>query len=260
MWWLIPHWQAATQAQGEVYQTVFGHQASQIAAGIIKHPLTFIKILVAQQNLHYLVQLIIPGGLTSLFSPWSLAAAPDYVINAISLKPAQHLIISHYPSVINGWLTVGSIAGLAYVVKRIKRLRQLIQKIIIPGVVIIIIFCLSYSVWADGPLPGARHDQSRVVRWRNIYAQPVRFWEQAISSSAAVSVTNNIGSHFAKRQKLYSFPLGVAQADYVVVLEDHATPVVASQSEVTGQISALRQSPAWQTLEHHGDLTVLKRH
>ncbi|MEK7636783.1 MAG: DUF2079 domain-containing protein [Patescibacteria group bacterium] len=245
------------QTAGEVYRTVFGNGAASIINGALTQPLRFFHVLFARQNLIYGWQLFSATGLVGIISPWWLAAGPEMVINGLSLKPAQHLIISHYTSGITPWLIVASLAATAWMRKKmsIRFSARLVTWIL----VLWLGLTVGYSAWTTGPLPATPNDQTKFVTWRNPYAQPVREWSKLIPTAAAVSVTNNVGAHFARRERFYGFPLGIDQADYIVVLEDHATPVVATQAEVTEKIKDLRSSSQWLVVEYLGDLTVLRR-
>lgn len=257
---VLPAHQSSAQTNDEVYRTVFGSGARDIARGALKHPLTLFHQLTAHQNLTMLYQELAPLGFLPLGSWWSLGAGPDYAINALSLKPAQHLIISHYTSGLTPWLFIGAIMVVRWLRSKISRLQLRHDRTTLSiALGLWLAGWAGSGAWMSGPLPGTPHDASPVVRWRNDYAAPVARWEKAIPSSVAVSVTNNIGSHFARREHFYSFPRGVDQADYVVVLEDHATAVVATQTEVTAKITALRHDPRWRILSQQGDLTVLRR-
>lgn len=256
---VLPHFRPLSAASTEVYQTVFGTGARDAIVGLVQHPLSFVHQLVATQNLVMAGQLLSGFGFLPVVSWWSLGALPDYGINALSLKPAQHLVISHYPSGILPWLILATMMAVAWMKRRLISGTQRLRQVLTIAVSFWLLGWSSYSAWAFGPLPGARHDNTPVVSWRNDYAASVARWEKEIPPSAAVSVTNNIGSHFARRENLYSFPLGVDQADYVVVLEGHATPVVTNQADVATQINYLRSNPTWKILEQTGDLTVLIR-
>jgi len=250
---VLPLSQPQSVNHQEIYQTPFGSTAIEIIKSSVSHPLTFIKTGLAKQNLIYGWQLSAPYGLLNWASPWTLGAGPDYLINALSLKPAQHLIYSHYTSGLTPWLIIGAMASAVWIIKRWPR------RLIIGGLGSWIIIWAGVSAWAFGPLPGAKHDHTKVVRWRNVYAASIMEWAKIIPPSARISVTNNVGSHFARREYLYSFPLGVEPAEYIVVLEDHATPVVATQAEVSAAINKLRTDQAWEILAQQNDLTVLKR-
>lgn len=254
---ILPLFHVQSSANGEVYQSVFGNGAASIMLGALKHPLQFLHQLFTHQNLVYGWQLVSASGLFGLLSPWFLAATPEYVINALSLKPAQHLIISHYTSGLTPWLLVSAIVGAWWVSQRLSlRFRN---SFVESGLLIWFIGWLTFTVWTTGPLPGTPHSQLKFASWQNPYAQPMREWAKKIPTSASVSVTNNVGAQFAKREQLYSFPQGYETADYVVVLEGHATPVVASQTQVSELISVVRSDPRWEVLEQQGDLTVLRR-
>ncbi len=257
---VVPHYRDLTAGGGEIYQTVFGTGAKDIIIGGLTHPVKFLHQLLAHQNLVMAAQLLAPLGFISLGSLWSFGAIPDYAINGLSLKPAQHLVISHYTSGLTPWLFVGAVMMTAWIVQHIQQRINLPhdQRTLVVALVVWLLGWSGYSAWAIGPLPGAQHDASSIVKWRNDYAAPIAKWGKIIPTQASVSVTNDVGAHFARRENFYSFPLGVDQSDYVVVLEHHATPVVASDEEVSAKIAQLRIDSAWTILERSGDLTVLK--
>ncbi len=256
---VLPQFRNQSAGQAEVYRTVFGTGAASIIRGAAQHPVQFVQTLAARQNLVYGWQLFSSVGLLGLVNPWWLAAAPEYVINALSLKPAQHLIISHYTSGLTPWLVASTLWATWWIRRRLMKItRARRQAVDIALATWLTVFSV-YGAWSLSPLPRTLHDQTKFVTWRNAYAQPVRAWARRIPAAAKVSVTNDVGSQFARRQFLYSFPLGVEQADYVVVLENHATPVVASDQDVSAAADRLRNDSRWDILTHQGDLTVLKR-
>lgn len=255
---VLPHFRLTTEADAEVYRSVFGTGTTSIISGALHRPLTFLHILVSHQNLIYLKQLLLSSGAISFFSLWWLAAVPEYLINALSLKPAQHLLISHYTSGLTPWLLLSAAWGTAWVRRRLNR-KFPGRRWPTTGLIVIVLASVGFSSWSWSPLPGTPHDQTFVVTWKHPYAHDVRQWAQIIPSMAKVSATNDIGSQFAARQYLYSFPLGVNLSNYVVVLENHATPVVATDAQVTAAVTQLRADPHWQVLEQQGDLTILRR-
>lgn len=257
---VMPLFQRGIQSADEVFSSTLGTSAASIIKHSIAHPAVLVRTLAAKQNIAYAWQVLRPFGGWPLLSPWSLGAVPEYVINALSLKPAQHLIISHYASTMIGWLVVGMVFAIDFIRRRARRHLQPRWQFAVS--LLMVAWIGGWAAWSarvDGPLPGAENDAMYIARWQNAYAAPVAAWEKKIPSRAAVSVTNNIGSHFARREFLYSFPLGLERSDYAVVLEGHATPVVASQAEVTQAVQRLRQDPAWRVLEQNKDFTVLER-
>lgn len=254
---VLPAFHGQSMGGAEVYRSAFGSGAAAIITGAITHPLQFFGTLFARHNLIYAWQLWSAQGFIGLLNPWWLAALPEFVINALSLKPAQHLLLSHYSVSMVPWLLLSTAASGWWLI-RLESLR-LRNVIVETALAVWLLGWLGYAVWATGPLPLTPNDQTKFVTWRNPYAATVAEWSRRIPAAAAVSVTNNVGAHFARREHLYSFPLGVEQADYIVVLEDHATPVVATQVEVSDQLRALRADPRWIIDLQQDELTVFHR-
>lgn len=256
---VLPYFHGTSATSGEVYQSVFGVNAASMIFGSLQHPLQFAHVLLAKQNLLYAWQLLVSGGLVSVFSGWWLAAIPEFVINAMSLKPAQHLIISHYTSGITPWLLLSTIFGLAWLKRHIPSRMHISGSLLNTALAGVVLVSSVVGAWWLSPLPFTPHDQTKFVTWSNPYASVVRDWAKRIPTTAAVSVTNDVGSQFARRQFLYSFPFGIEKSEYIVVLENHATPVVATDADVSALVSELRTNADWTVLEQQGDLTVLRR-
>lgn len=250
----IPAWQAMLDQPPPVFTSYFGDSAADIVKQLILQPWRLLPVLFSETAIKYLWQLTAPFGLLPFGGLWSLVSAVDIKINLISTKPAQHLLTSHYTAGIIPWLTLGSIWTARWIVRRWANHRWWPA-----GALWWLVMWVGYAAYMYGPLPGTRNDHTRFATWRNEYAAVVRDWSKRIPSSAAVSVTNNIGSQFARRMELYSFPLGVDRADYIVIFERHGTPVVATEEEVTEQAAARRADPRYEVVEYRGDLTVLRR-
>lgn len=257
---ILPSTRADTANTSPVYSSPFGNSAARIVLSAVEHPFSFGRALTGTIAQRYFWQVGGEYGFLFLLNPWSLGALPDTVINIISAKPAQHLIISHYTGGMTPWLLVGTMYGAWWLWRRLQKVQWMSvrPRIISTSIVGWLVLWGGYAAYAFGPFPGARNDWTRFATWKNVYAAPVKTWEKTIPSSAAVSVTNNIGSHFARRERLYSFPIGTELSDYAVVLEGHATPEVATQAEVTAKVVELKSNPNWQVVFRNGDMTVLK--
>jgi uncharacterized membrane protein len=212
---LLYHYRGTIQSSSEVYRTALGTSAGEILHSTITHPQQAVRALVTRGNAVVAGQAFLSSGVVGIISPWWIAAVPDMVINGLSLKPAQQLMLAHYSSATIPWMLLSSMVATSWIVAQLERRRfGKTISIILMGML------LAVSVWSSwwiGPLPFARHDQLRFVTWSNPYAEPVHEWSKRIPAEAAVSVTNNVGSYFARRQYLYSFPLGITEAQYIVV-------------------------------------------
>lgn len=251
---IIPSLQKSSGVLATTYESPLGVTSRAVIIGVFQHPKTAIRTVLAKHNRNYLINLIGPLGFMPLGSVWSLGGVVDIAINTLSSKPAQHLVSSHYQALITPWLLIGALATVQKLKRRYSRRTWLAG-----GLSTWTLATAVVGAWGLGPLPGARYDYSRVVRWRNEYAAPVKQWSHEIPAGASVAVTNNIGAHFSRRQYFYSFPLGITKVDYVVVLEGHSKAEVASQSEVTTMIDNLRNDPAWEILSRQNDFTVLRK-
>lgn len=254
---VVPHYRDTIQSSSEVYRTALGTSAGEILHTTFSHPQQAVRVLVTRGNAVVAGQTFLSSGVVGIISPWWIAAVPDMVINGLSLKPAQQLMLAHYSSATIPWILLSSMVATSWIIARLERRRFGIFSIIV------LMGCMLgsslWSSWWIGPLPFARHNQSRFVTWSNPYAEPIHEWSKRIPAEAAVSVTNNVGSYFARRQYLYSFPLGVTEAQYIVVLEHHASPVVASDADVSARIAELRNDSTWEPLYRQDDLTILRR-
>lgn len=244
-----------------VYDSAFGATAGSIVTNAVRHPGAFARTVLGRTGQAYTWQIGQSYGWTFLASPWTLAAVPDAVINIISAKPAQRLIYSHYTGGITPWMVVGTLSGGWWVIARVRRRwpQASVGRAVMVAVPVWLVLWCTYGAWSLGPLPGTPHDWTRFATWNNEYVSLLQPWREIIRSTDAVSVTNDIGSQFARREKLYSFPLGIDQSEYIVVLEHHAAPVVATDNEVSNAVAALKKNPQWLVLESTKDLTILKR-
>ncbi len=250
--WAIPHAQSAVDA-ADVFRSSFGNTTGQVVKNLIIHPRMLWGTVTSPATIHYALQLLIPFGWLPLGNWLSLGAGPDALINVISGKETQQTIFFHYAGGMLAWMMLGTIGVIAWVRK------QWPDRIFTFAIAGWLLVWGGAGAWLYGPLPGAKLDHTRFATWRNENAAPIASWEKRIPTSAAVSATNNIGSHFARRQAFYSFPLGLQQADYAIVLQGHALPEVTDQAGVDAALAELQANPHWRTVFHQADLTILAR-
>jgi uncharacterized membrane protein len=253
MFLVIPAAQQNRIQPNDVFRSPFGNSTSEVLVNLIGHPRQAWDVATSPNAIHYGLQLLVPFGFLPLGHWFVLGTLPDGLINLISGKDTQQTIFFHYQASLLPWLILATIGLLAWIRRRWPQTHWT------PAVAGWLIVWAGVGSWLYGPLPGAQLDYSRVVKWHNPYAVPIREWSHRIPSKAAVTVTNNVGAHFARRVELYSFPLGVAQADYAVVLEGHQLPEVATQAEVSIAVKKLSDDVRWETLYQQGDLTILRK-
>lgn len=253
MFVVIPNLQAGRVNPDDVFRSPFGNSATAVISNILTHPKQIIELSVSPTTIHYGLQLLVPFGFLPLGHWLVLGATPDGLINIVSGKETQQTIFFHYQAGMLPWLAIATIAFITWTRRRFQRSNWT------PVLIGWLIIWAGVGTWLYGPLPGAKLDYSRVVSWQNPYADPIRNWAKKIPAAAAVSVTNNVGAHFAQRRELYSFPLGLNQSDYAVVLEGRQLPEVATQAEVTSEQRRLTLDSDWTVVFQQGDLSIFQR-
>lgn len=209
-------WHAIPQAGNGIhfalsYYGEFGDTPGSVITNTILNPQKTIQLILEPGRLDYLRQIFSPVGYLSFLAPWYLIfAGPDLGINLLSGNEQLHQIYYQYVAAINPFIFISAIYAVKYITN-FTNLR--------PGFFIAyILFFTIYGAYNYGPLPGSRSPNL------DMYTKPhpdKEIIDQIISQipqNASVAASNNIGSHLAHRELLFTIPLGVDRADYVVFL------------------------------------------
>jgi len=238
------------------YQSAYGETASSVVSHVLRQPVEAVKDVIGPANVKPVMQLVASFGGLALFSPISLAALPDIVINGLSDKIQQRDIRFHYHGSLLPWLIIGAAFGWSWFAGRMKRYSPRAKHLLLCGWLIGSAAVISFQY---GPLPGTPNSWLRFATWGNRYAPIVREYAATLPPETAVSVTNNVGAQFAGRAELYSFPYGLDRADVVVVWRNHGQTVVSTEAENAAALELLRRSPEWRIVRDDSDLTILAR-
>jgi len=230
------------------YLSEFGGSLNEIFKNIVKHPLQTFASVFAPDRLYYYFQLLSPTAFLSLASPWTLLfAAPNVGINVLSSNTLMRQIDYQYTSGITPWIFTSAIYGFT-----------VMRKIIGNKLIIILITTVALSAYFWGELPYGPHSRF----WFFHTIQPEKFTmdevKGTIPSKYSVSVTNNIGAHFAERQLLYNYPINAQGADYTVILlgDQYAWPSGDEQKRV---LQLLLADKNYQLLAHDLNFYEFKR-
>jgi len=259
-WRAIPAVTPAKQHFALVYLSDFGDRQNVILKNILEKPVLVLRTVLLTDRLYYYFQLLMPLAAFSIFAPWALLlCAHSVLINALSNNALLRQIDYQYTSDITPFIFISAIEGYAvvraFLSTQVKTKRGKTVLRFLPAVMILSIIVTSY-LW--GELPFGM--QSRWLYFTS--AQPenatMRQVEAMIKPMYTVSVTNNIGSHFSEREKLYNFPLNALSADYAVVLlgDQYAWPSGDAQKAAVNQLLA---SPEYTLIEHQKNFYTFKR-
>jgi uncharacterized membrane protein/pimeloyl-ACP methyl ester carboxylesterase len=224
IWVLIPHVRGSGN-YALVYSSDLGGSASDISKNIFLMPLKTISLLISTQNLHYLLQLFLPFGLTSLVSPLFLIfAAPDLLVNLLGSNSGFHTIYYQYTAAITPFLVIASIYGIAFLKNKFSKLNSRI-------LIIYLLAATLISAYLYGPLPGAIYANVTMFTQQLANQQAIDDFLNNIPTRYSIAASNNLGSHLSRRRNIYTIPIGIGQADVILFLlnDQFAQPSLAAQ-------------------------------
>ncbi len=234
MWHAIPAVTYDKQHFALQYLSEFGENQNAIIFSILANPLAVITTLIRQDRLFYYFQLLLPVGFLPVFAPpFLFFAAPSILINALSSNAHMRQIDYQYTSEIIPFIFVAAIVGYANVRSVFLRYTMTGGTRIVRRLSLLVIGTAVCSSYLWGELPLTRQDRFFYFIWALPAKSTMKAIEERIPESASVSVTNNIGSHFAKRMELYNFPVNALSSDYAVVRlgDQYAWPSGDAQRE-----------------------------
>jgi uncharacterized membrane protein len=259
-WHAIPSVAPAKQHFALVYLSDFGDGQNAIIKNFLAKPWSVIRDAVLPDRLFYYFQLFSPLAFLSLFFPWPIIfGAHSLLINILSSNTLMRQIDYQYTSDITPFIFVAAIEGYGIVSALIERrmkgrnrgtLLRTMPYFVITGVV------MAASIWGELPIG----IQSRFLYFTAPQPEKENMMrvEAMIPSVYTVSATNNIGSHFSQREKLYNFPLNALSADYSIAMlgDQYAWPSGDAQKEAVDKLLA---SPDYDLILQQGSFYAFKK-
>jgi uncharacterized membrane protein/alpha-beta hydrolase superfamily lysophospholipase len=251
IWFFIPHVKGGEHF-ALAYYSDFGDTASNISRNILFSPIKTLSIMLQPQKLQYLLQLLLPFGLTSLLAPFYLIfAVPDLAINLLSSNAQLHEIYYQYTAALTPFLTISSIYAIFYITKRFPKIntRLIILYLLIAGLL---------ATFLYGPLPGSKHQNIDMFTKPLANRQIIDNFLANIPARYSIAATNNLGSHLSRRRNIYTIPIGIDKADVILFLlnDKFAQPSLASQIKMANQ---LKTSKDYLEVYRHGDFVVFEK-
>ena len=231
VWYLIPSVRGGNHF-ALAYYSDFGYSPSSIVKNMIFSPFKTLDIIFSKNQLSYLLQQFIPLGFLSIFSPVSLLfAAPDLIIDLLSTNPQLHEIYFQYTSTITPFIFISAIYG-------VRRLRNWLPKVPVTFYCFFIIIATIFSAYIIGPLPGAKSPNLAMFTQPLADRNAIDKFLTDIPPHYSIAATNNIGSHLSHRQKIFTIPVGMKQADIVAFLlnDPYAQPSLPAQIKMAKEM------------------------
>jgi uncharacterized membrane protein/pimeloyl-ACP methyl ester carboxylesterase/uncharacterized membrane protein YbhN (UPF0104 family) len=210
------------------YYSDFGDSPGGIIKNIIFSPLKTISIFLEPKRLSYLYQLFSSVGFLSIFSlPYLVFAIPDLLINILSNNSQLHQIYYQYTAAITPFVFISAIYGIAFLKKRFYCLSY--------NLVFYYLLCTTLaSAYFIGPLPGSAHPNIDMFIKPLENRKAISEFIDKIPAPYSIASTNNLGAHMSHRQRIYTIPVGINQADIVLFLlnDPFAQPSLFTQKEM----------------------------
>jgi uncharacterized membrane protein len=252
---VIPHYNAGTESSFYGRYDAIGGSAGGIAKTAVTHPWRILEEAFHDNDVHYLLHLLLPLGLLFLLSPVVLIAAPELALNVLSATSTQTSIHFHYTAGAIAPLVVASVLGAAVLARRFS------ATALASGAVAVALLA-SWKIGAVplwGAVPGGEDYQRNdwhVTAHDRVAGRALAL----VPGSAVVSSTNVLGAHLSARRRVLSLPK-LSDATWVVADEtrssyaDRVAPLPAAAALVR-----LRRNPDWKLVfEQDGVLVFHKK-
>ena len=168
----------------------------------------------------------------------------------------MRIIDYQYTSDITPFLFIAAISGFGAVRTFLIKRHIPIAKAGFAALFIACFVGIGSYLW--GEVPMTRQDRFYFFIWPTSEKKYMEEVEKMADSRYSVSVTNNIGSHFAKRKYLYNFPVNAMTSDFAIALlgDQYAWPSGDAQKNA---VQELLVSKEYTLIVHDGDFYAFKR-
>jgi len=204
----------------------FGSSPKEIITNLLLRPDKIVPLFISGRAISYLYSLLLPVGFLSLLSPLYLVfALPDLFINIVSKNENFTSITFHYAAPIIPFVYISAIFGIKKILD--KRDKFLTSK----KIFIYILFSAFISAWVYGPLPGSNKPSIEMLTNTVKEGPEIRKFLSNIPQNLSASASNNLGAHLSHREKIYTIPHEMYDADVVVFLlnSQNAQPSLVDQ-------------------------------
>lgn len=247
---IIPWYRGSSHFALSYYQELGDSPLSIIKTFLLSPQKVFFNAI-SYVNIIYLFRLFLPTGFTALLSPFYLIfAIPDLAINILSKNGNLKSILFQYNATIIPFIYIAT----AFTAKKLSNVKFLNYKIIS----LYLIISAFISTYFYGVLPGTAHPSLEIFSDPNNESVSISSVIKTIPQNARVASTNNLGAQLSHRQYLYTIPMGVDNADYLLFLLDdpYAQP---SPHEQRKMVSDLLSTNKYTTIYNKGEFIVIKR-
>lgn len=233
------------------YYSDFGDSPLDILKNSLINPIKTVSLLTKIDRLEYLKDLLLPLGFLPLFSPLVLLTIPTLFINMLSNNSLLYQITYQYTATVTPFLFISAIYATKWIARRTPTIN-------ITFYGLVILFFSLYSAYDFGPLPGAKYPNIQMYTEPLVNKAIVKNYIRKIPIKYSLATTNNLGGHLSHRQRIYTVPVGIDEADMILFLLGREE----SNSNVIAEKQAYRKvlvDPNYQKVFEDGSFIVFKK-
>lgn len=234
------------------YYSDLGSSPSAVIKNLILSPQKILAIIFQPDKVNYLNQLFSPVGYLPILFPFFLFfAIPELLLNLLSNNAQLYQIYYHYTAAISPFISICTIYGIKNIKKYMPNFKE-------SFIVIYILIAALLAAYRFGPLPGAEGANLDMFTRKAQNKEFITDYISRIPQDLSIASSNNIGSHFSQRQRIYTLPLGIDQADVIVFLLDDSESQVSIEQEKS-QLREIRNNDNYKLEVEKGSFVVFKR-
>lgn len=234
------------------YYSDFGESPSAILKNVILNPLKTLSVLILPDRLEYILKVLLPLAFLPIFSVYFVFTIPQFLINLLSSNIQTHEIFFQYTSTITPFLFISTIYAANKMNKYFRKLNTTFF------IFLVLIFSLS-SAYAYGPLPGSFSPNISMFTDKVQNNGAITKFLKEIPKPYSISATNNLGAHLSHREKIYTVPVGLSNADFVLFLtrgSEIYDPEIKKEKEFMNEV---QKNSNYKEVYQNGDFIAFER-
>jgi len=203
------------------YYADFGDSPLRVILGVLKNPVSLAKYIWHIDTLRYFLFLLGPLAFLAFFSPVQLLiATPEFGINLLSNSWNMRNIIYHYTSVLQPFVFIASVYGLANAAAFLKKRHVPVRTTMMVLLVALFSSVMVFS-YLKGPLPFSREADLHPFLYPQKEKADAALWQKTLrNSSLKIAATGHFAPLFSSRRYFYAFSKNYGLADYLVLSVD----------------------------------------
>lgn len=234
------------------YYSDFGESPGLIIRNVLLNPIRTLSILIQPDRLIYIIKILSPLALLPILSIYFLFTLPQIAINLLSNNIQTHEIFFQYTSSITPFLFISTVYA-------VHKLRKLLPNLGLNFLMFVVLLFSLFSAYEYGPLPGSVNPNISMFTNKLHNNGEIRKFLIQIPKIYSISSTNNLGAHLSHREKIYTVPVGIGSADFILFLTRGSEVYDPAIKKEKGFIKEVKDNPNYVLTYQNGDFIAFQK-